>query len=73
MAHCDADFVSGTDRIFTSGAPLWRVMPNGCLGNPAIVLASDLDGGILMDVFVVLFIRAIQKLRCACSCRLTEK
>ena len=32
------------------GAPLSRMMPNGCLGSPVIVLLFGLDRGFLMDV-----------------------
>jgi hypothetical protein len=38
MAQCDAAGVSGGNRILSHGAPLRRLMPNGCLGSPAIVL-----------------------------------
>src|SRR5262249_16457771 len=30
--------VNGSNRILSHGAPLSRVMPNGCLGSPVIVL-----------------------------------
>jgi len=35
LAQHDAVSVNGSDRILIRGAPLWRVMPNGSLGNPA--------------------------------------
>ena len=38
MAQCDAAGVNGSNRILSHGAPLSRMMPNGCLGSPAIVL-----------------------------------
>jgi len=38
MAHCDAAGVNGSNRIFTHGAPQPRMMPNGCLGSPVLVL-----------------------------------
>src|SRR5437016_5627542 len=38
MAHSDAAGVNGSNRIFSHGAPLSRMMPNGCLGSPVIVL-----------------------------------
>src|SRR5262245_40493654 len=38
MAQCDAAGVNGGDRILSHGAPPGRLMPNGCLGSPAIVL-----------------------------------
>jgi hypothetical protein len=50
MAHCDAAGVNGSNRIFSHGAPLSRMMPNGCLGSPVIVLLFGLDRGFLMDV-----------------------
>jgi len=37
VAHCDAAALNGSDRILSHGAPPWRMTPNGCLGNPAIV------------------------------------
>ena len=36
MAHCDAVGVNGSNRILFHGAPQPRMMPNGCLGSPAI-------------------------------------
>jgi hypothetical protein len=50
MAQCDAAGVNGGDRILSHGAPLGRMMPNGCLGSPVLVLLSGLDKGFLMDV-----------------------
>src|SRR6516162_11890024 len=50
MAHCDAAGVNGSDRIRSHGAPPSRMMPNGCLGSPVIVLLFGLDRGFLMDV-----------------------
>ena len=50
MAHCDAAGVNGSNRILSHGAPLLRMMPNGCLGSPVIVLLFGLDRGFLMDV-----------------------
>src|SRR5262249_35596281 len=38
MAHGDAAGVNGSNRILSHGAPLPRMMPNGCLGSPVIVL-----------------------------------
>jgi hypothetical protein len=38
MAHGDASGVNGSNRIMSHGAPLQRVMPNGCLGSPVLVL-----------------------------------
>jgi hypothetical protein len=37
VAHCDAAVLNGSDRILSHGAPPWRMTPNRCLGNPAIV------------------------------------
>ena len=50
MAHCDAAGVNGSNRIQSPGAQLPRMMPNGCLGSPVIVLLFGLDRGFLMDV-----------------------
>jgi hypothetical protein len=50
MAQCDAAGVNGSNRILSHGAPRPRMMPNGCLGSPVIVLLFDLDRGFLMDV-----------------------
>src|SRR5262249_50656354 len=50
MAQCDAAGVNGSNRILFHGAPLLRMMPNGCLGSPVIVLLFGLDRGFLMDV-----------------------
>src|SRR5262245_27725076 len=50
MAHCDAAGVNGSNRILSHGAPQPRMMPNGCLGSPVIVLLFGLDRGFLMDV-----------------------
>jgi hypothetical protein len=50
MAHCDAAGVNGSNRILFHGAPPMRMMPNGCLGSPVIVLLFGLDRGFLMDV-----------------------
>src|SRR5215468_4367785 len=38
MAQCDAAGVNGSNRILSHGAPQPRMMPNGCLGSPVIVL-----------------------------------
>ncbi len=38
MAQCDAAGVNGSNRILSHGAPRLRMMPNGCLGSPVIVL-----------------------------------
>ena len=38
MAQGDAAGVNGGNRILSHGAPLRRLMPNGCLGSPVIVL-----------------------------------
>ena len=38
MAQGDAAGVNGSNRILSHGAPLRRVMPNGCLGSPVLVL-----------------------------------
>src|SRR5215471_6815033 len=38
MAHGDAAGVNGSNRILSHGAPQPRMMPNGCLGSPVIVL-----------------------------------
>ena len=37
VAQRDAAVWNGSDRILSHGAPPWRMTPNGCLGNPAIV------------------------------------
>lgn len=50
MAHGDAAGVNGSNRILSHGAPHLRMMPNGCLGSPVIVLLFGLDRGFLMDV-----------------------
>ena len=50
MAQCDAAGVNGSNRILFHGAPRLRMMPNGCLGSPVLVLLFGLDGGFLMDV-----------------------
>ena len=50
MAQCDAAGVNGSNRILSHGAPPSRMMPNGCLGSPVIVLLFGLDRGFLMDV-----------------------
>src|SRR5262245_10902361 len=42
MAHCDAAGVKGRNRIILHGAPPGRVMPNGCLGSPVLVLPPAL-------------------------------
>jgi hypothetical protein len=42
MAHHDAVFLNGADRILISGAPPRRMMPNGCMGNPALYLTPIL-------------------------------
>jgi hypothetical protein len=39
MAQCDAAAgVNGSNRIMSHGAPPRRMMPNGCLGSPGLVL-----------------------------------
>jgi hypothetical protein len=38
MVQCDAAGVNGSSRIRSHSAPLWRMMPNGCLGSPGLVL-----------------------------------
>jgi hypothetical protein len=38
MAHCDAAGVNRGNRELSHGAPQPRMMPNGCLGNPVLVL-----------------------------------
>ena len=50
MAQCDAAGVNGSNRILSHGAPQPRMMPNGCLGSPVLVLLFGLDRGFLMDV-----------------------
>jgi hypothetical protein len=50
MAQGDAAGVKGSNRILSHGAPLSRMMPNGCLGSPGFVLLFGLDRGFLMDV-----------------------
>jgi hypothetical protein len=50
MAQCDAAGVNGSNRILFHGALLLRMMPNGCLGSPVLVLLFGLDRGFLMDV-----------------------
>src|SRR5215470_3166525 len=50
MAQCDAAGVNGSNRIMSHGAPQQRMMPNGCLGSPVLVLRFGLDRGFLMDV-----------------------
>src|SRR5262245_28301629 len=50
MAQCDAAGVNGSNRILFHGAPRLRLMPNGCLGSPVLVLLFGLDRGFLMDV-----------------------
>ena len=50
MAQCDAAGVNGSNRILSHGAPQSRMMPNGCLGSPVLVLLFGLDRGFLMDV-----------------------
>ena len=50
MAQCDAAGVTGSNRILFHGAPRSRMMPNGCLGSPVLVLLFGLDRGFLMDV-----------------------
>ena len=42
MAHCDAAGVNGSSRIRSHGARPGRVMPNGCLGSPVLVLPPAL-------------------------------
>src|SRR5262249_20923725 len=41
-AQCDAAGVNGSSRIRFHGAPPGRVMPNGCLGSPVLVLPPAL-------------------------------
>jgi hypothetical protein len=50
MAQGDATGVKGSNRILSHGAPPRRMMPNGCLGSPVLVLLFGLDKGFLMDV-----------------------
>jgi hypothetical protein len=50
MAQRDAAGVNGSNRIIFHGAPPLRMMPNGCLGSPELVLLFGLDSGFLMDV-----------------------
>src|SRR2546423_4197832 len=38
MAHGDAAGVNGGNRIPSHGAPPGRLMPDGCLGSPVLVL-----------------------------------
>jgi hypothetical protein len=38
MAHCDAARVNRNNRVLFHGAPLRRMMPNGCMGSPVLVL-----------------------------------
>ena len=38
MAHGDAAGVNGSNRILSHGVPQVRMMPNGCLGSPVLVL-----------------------------------
>src|SRR5438552_4326560 len=38
MAHGDAAGVNGSNRILSHGAPPRRMMPNGCLESPVLVL-----------------------------------
>lgn len=38
MAHCDAAGVNGSNRIKLHGAPLWWMMPDGCLESSVLVL-----------------------------------
>ena len=38
MAHYDAAGVNGSNRILFHGTPHLRMMPNGCLGSPVLVL-----------------------------------
>src|SRR6516165_5714045 len=42
MAQRDAAGVNGSSRIMLHGAPPGRVMPNGCLGSPVLVLPPAL-------------------------------
>src|SRR5947209_3743015 len=42
MAQRDAAGVNGSSRIRFHGAPPGRVMPNGCLGSPVLVLPPAL-------------------------------
>ena len=50
MAHCDAAGVNGSNRMLSRGVLLPRMMPNGFLGSPVIVLLFGLDIGLFMDV-----------------------
>src|SRR5262245_9601099 len=50
MATGAAAGVNGSNRILFHGAPQQRMMPNGCLGSPVLVLLFGLDRGFLMDV-----------------------
>src|SRR5262245_32392551 len=43
MAHYAAAGVNGSNRILTHGAPQPRMMPNGCLGSPVLVLLRSLQ------------------------------
>lgn len=42
MALHDAAGVNGSNRILTHGASQPRMMPNGCLGSPVLVLLAIL-------------------------------
>jgi hypothetical protein len=37
VAQCDAALLNGSGRKLSHGAPPSRMMPNGCVGSPAIV------------------------------------
>jgi hypothetical protein len=50
MAQGDAAGVNGSNRILFHSAPPFRMMPNGCLGSPVLVLLFGLERGFLMDV-----------------------
>ncbi len=66
MAQCDAAGVNGSNRIRSPGAPLQRMMPNGCLGSPVIVLLFGLDRGFLMDVGPTRVGESLIRLQSAC-------
>src|SRR5262249_48827863 len=65
LAQCDAAGVKGGNRILSHGAPPRRLMPNGCLGSPAIVLPLALtEASSWMSV-----LRGAPWLRFVWSCR----
>ena len=67
MAHCDVVGANGSNRILFHGAPLPRMMPNGCLGSPVIVLLFRLDRGFLMDVGPMHLFRQVTKPTYSCQ------